>query len=871
MPKMHSSIRNSAPLRRREIVATVILVWALAAPSLRVDAYEFATHAAITREAVMRSRLNPAAPDLLLMLGIADKGHSIGNSYLDFPGNGVAVERQLNPLGAFGSQGFGPRKIRAANSQSPFAPSADSVVGWLMLGAIREDDVPFDSSAIENTPQDEPGGTFVRVFNHFYDPYNHRALTVAAVLGAEAPDWALATVTPNGRTNNFNVAKARDAMWRAVTLKSPPLQGGIDLPFTPSADIPTKEALRTAYWATTFRALGDVVHLLQDMAQPQHTRNDAHSGLYCVSDEKCLGGHASYYEHYVDAKVTGESSFVLLERFMTLRLPQDATENVTIGPPNYGGYPIPRFADYASYFTTATGLGSLGGRGLANYSNQGFYSAGTNIVEGSGTSGYPSPPPNGQGLAQVVMANGTVKNAFGKDVRGTLTLFTGSVVDAATNTANAVGVRLSSQGMFDQFLSGASKRYTLNHYNYDDQMALLLPRAVAYSAGLLDYFFRGQMDIGLPDEGVYGIVDHAQYEPPSASIDPNTGYKGFSKLRLKLLNTTPPIITTPDSTSVQQPMSNGTVVAVFKFRRNLCYRDALDGEITNPVQMPICRSPAEEIVVSELRSSVAVPTAGPGVTGVPLTFAFPNPLPINAVDVVLQVVYRGQLGSESDAVVVATKDIPEPTFITTYNDTDRLLLGGKCYDHAVVASTDALWNQLSPTCKDTSVVPRKVSSMCANVPLNVRLSTVATAAPVVVAMEKNGAIDQRVLPRRFARFAVLGDPTIPTSMTVGFNNAPLSLGGGTSSQAQYPGHHVAQQTQAILVNNTTDNGYHYQVDTSTVVDAYVTHRGVRTWQGQLFVVDGTTASVSAPCPEADLDALKGNERYPMPVTITGWN
>ena len=45
--------------------------------------------------------------------------------------------------------------------------------------------------------------------------------------------------------------------------------------------------------------------------------------------------------------------------------------------------------------------------------------------------------------------------------------------------------------------------------------------------------------------------------------------------------------------------------------------------------------------------------------GKEITFKFSNrELPINAWDVVLQVVYRGQLGSESDAVVVATRDDP---------------------------------------------------------------------------------------------------------------------------------------------------------------------------------------------------------------------
>ena len=73
----------------------------------------------------------------------------------------------------------------------------------------------------------------------------------------------------------------------------------------------------------------------------------------------------------------------------------------------------------------------------------------------------------------------------------------------------------------------------------------------------------------------------------------------------------------------------------------------------------------------------------------------------------------------------------------------------------------------------------------------------------------------------------------------------------------------------MLVNDS--NGYHYQIDTSTIVDNYVAHRGMRTWQGQTFVIDATTGGVGTPCAEADLDPLKNNERFPLPVTITGWN
>lgn len=43
-------------------------------------------------------------------------------------------------------------------------------------------------------------------------------------------------------------------------------------------------------------------------------------------------------------------------------------------------------------------------------------------------------------------------------------------------------------------------------------MHSLAPRAVAYSAGLIDYFFRGRMEIAPPDDDVYAILDHAALE-----------------------------------------------------------------------------------------------------------------------------------------------------------------------------------------------------------------------------------------------------------------------------------------------------------------------------------------------------------------------
>ena len=59
--------------------------------------------------------------------------------------------------------------------------------------------------------------------------------------------------------------------------------------------------MRKAYWATLFRSLGDVVHLIQDMGQPQHTRNDPHAGKL---GRGWIAGHTSIYEKYIEARAT---------------------------------------------------------------------------------------------------------------------------------------------------------------------------------------------------------------------------------------------------------------------------------------------------------------------------------------------------------------------------------------------------------------------------------------------------------------------------------------------------------------------------------------------------------------------------------------
>ncbi len=159
------------------------------------------------------------------------------------------------------------------------------------------------------------------------------------------------------------------------------------------------------------------------------------------------------------------------------------------------------------------------------------------------------------------------------------------------------------------------------------------------------------MEIALPDDGVYGIVDHRA----QGCVDTC----GFATIKLKLKNIT-----------AGEDMSNGTFFAVAKFRRNTCYQSDLSGQPGGDhfADYDACRGQSEEIVVSNPVWLTALPQD----TQLPFTFNFPTPIPINASDLSLQVVFRGTMGSEADAVAVVTKDIAEPSFIASSNDTDAV-------------------------------------------------------------------------------------------------------------------------------------------------------------------------------------------------------
>jgi hypothetical protein len=611
-----------------------------------------------------------------------------------------------------------------------------------MYGAIREDDNPSEDPP---TPQDVTPG-LKRPLHHFFDPAFNRPLEAPGLALIDGdihknPDWAIGSFDGFGdpnraepqRKNHFTVMDAREAMFRALTLLTYDGSGYPDI--AASADAATRWRMRQAYWATTFRALGDVLHLNQDMAQPQHTRNEPHSGKACPSAAICLAGHTSVYEKYINARALLQTTFSSGYPFNArITMPAKALE--------LGSYPIPDFADYADYWSTAPGNASASGKGLADYSNRGFFTAGKNFDSREYAS--PSTDPS-----RYVIATATPARWDGTAATDStpVHVYYGEVADGWQQTTSA-NVPLTTYSVWDQFLreQAGAPAYSLNRLNYDAMADHLLPRAVAYSAGLINFFFRGRIDVSLPDEGVFALADHGSDQ-------------GFTKLRAKLRNRTAVLV---DKAGGPQPqnMDSGQFFAVVRYHKDSQYADSLDTVVgAAPCTGPLAIiNPAKPDASTQCREGVERTVVSRPVYGKALgsdeeqlfEFEFDDaPIPFGITDVSLQVVYRGALGNEADAVAVGTVDVSEPTYFSYQNASDYIHIGGHVYTRGDVDSDPTLLAQVQPRyCVDYRQSPPHLVDGCLlPFSIDIAVSFADLAKPIAQVTE--------LPPRRFIRFVYL--------------------------------------------------------------------------------------------------------------------
>ena len=698
----------------------------------------------------------------------------------------------------------GTRKARTGINDQPVT----SVTGWMMRGSIREDD---GGKILTSNPHDVDN--FNRFCNHFYDPKFNVRFNSGLCAGddiAPSASWAAgvyASVTgaisrplplsPTDllRTNHYSLADAREAMWRALTLKQFKAEGGAiltdpspdgsgvvlrDLP-PPTAQLGLDEGsderalfsgdsakasgqYRDAYWATAFFALGSLLHLNQDMAQPQHTRIEAHPF-----------GPRGDYERYAEMRAKSD------EIPDTFRSIADGLLTPIKGRPlayaNSDSTHLPALQNFSDFWSTAPSGDVAKGLGLGDHSNSRFFSQGHNLGEGRYAlpSNYPA---DFVGVEQ--------RGASGENHR----YLAGSVTDPWSKSVNPILMtRLAPNAEFRARRGwtaptrvGNRLDYMLDSRVYDDYLGLLIPMAVRYSQGLINWFFRGRIAITGPDEGLYGLVDHA--------VEHSGGLgHGFAKLKAKVADV-----------SATDSIGAGYLVAVARFHRSTCGEFAFSSR----EEAYSCRSRSEEITVSK-------PIAVTGLSRWPtqFTFDFPVKIPINATDLQLQVVFRGALGNEPDAVIVGGKDLYEPTFFAVQSDRDYISMGENVYRREDLEALGAatLLGVVPQSCVEyIKDQPPKLSSSCFREDLDVFLAFEVGSRPA--------KIEVRLPVRQYSRVAFLSD-------------SPSTLLRRTAGSCQL------QRGQ----NATEISSVKYQADFFDYIGGrfeftapdYVVHRGIPGW------------------------------------------
>jgi hypothetical protein len=402
--------------------------------------------------------------------------------------------------------------------------------------------------------------------------------------------------------------------------------------------MPTKQQ-RDAASARVFETIGRLIHHVQDMAQPQHVRNDPHLHVEGL-DSLCpswiplavAGGLCSIYRSF--------SAPSLYEQW-TKSLPESSLAvtgyGAVYGPEDWKTFSHPRR------------FWIHDGKGLAEFTSRNFFSAGT----------MGRVPPT-KGTAQDIRAGdlctGAVPPCEVQYLDYYVRFYPSTIDDRLRPEAGGANPRAAAESIysadFKRIVAGPEV-LTVNRFTFEQDHKYLLPRAVGYSAGLIDYLFRGEMDVRPPAAGVYAVVDSS----PTGCGAPC----GFRTLRLKLRNTTPG----------DEVMGPGVLRAVVRYHRNDCHQPDLSGHYGGSLfRGDSCRLDESVAVSNPINVGGPVTRDAPG-TELTFTFGANNHIPIEATELRLQVLFRGRLGQEEDAVAITTVDIAEPNFVAVANNTDH--------------------------------------------------------------------------------------------------------------------------------------------------------------------------------------------------------
>ena len=415
-----------------------------------------------------------------------------------------------------------------------------------------------------------------RALNHFYDPLTGYGWTGQLQVYSSALEWAKEPTL----SNEWSWIQAR--VWYYTALKH------YNEPNYPTLD-------SNCNFAKTFRSLGQVMHLLEDMAVPAHTRNDL---------------HPDFKVPWTDPEILKKYQQDMYERYAALN--KDSLPFT-----GYATVSINQFNQFDYYWHNQSA-----GTGLADFTNRNFLSRSTNIDDKK----YKSPVATGEMIDYITIADPQDYQEPIKTVE--VKYLTGKVLDYNLPVGSQVKTinHLATYSFFDfemQTLNG-ERVYSLDDECHKDYASFLIPRAVGYSAGLINYFFRGTLKV-----------------TEALSIDGDDS--GIKKITAKVINTSPnneQQCEGKTNCAGKEYMSNGEVFAFARYKT---------GPNDNTTSYAVS-GPAKDKDGADIKSIDYK-------TPAKMTFDFSNsPIPANAQELYLHVVYYGTLGNEADTGVAIGMD-----------------------------------------------------------------------------------------------------------------------------------------------------------------------------------------------------------------------
>ncbi len=561
--------------------------------TVRTMAWQDKTHMRLTRRAAENSQLKKG--DLMLRLNL-DKGlnhETLALPYLSW--------------------------FSITNNQM--------VLSWMRYGAVREDSANWILGG-------EIPVSGRRFDNHFHTPlrdYSSAGLDdwvlVKKVIPYHATGDSSILWSQNLGENNQEEFPGGDNSWQQV-------RRYYYSALTTPSDSNGSNEWRTFNFISTFTGLGHQMHLLEDMAVPEHVRNDAHPPGQKYGSLQ----FEAWTEEFAGKDGDMIDNFALNPIFPTIDL------NDRFFSKDYVQTAKLWDSDQYLYGVTPTTNTNWG---LSEYTNSNFFSEDTifsapeDYFSVPSRHQFPFPKVSSTNLNELMQDILQPQEITAEDGFTDRLLYVSKVADGEQIDHFLSCIYLESEirdfqiqnSMTDMLIYGnAFFRDEMCHEDYAEK---LVPRAVGYAAALVDYFFRGKIEIALPssenpaepgaeakDDGVYAFT-----------LDPG---RGFEEITLMARNVTP-----------DEEMTNGEVKLLIRYR--VCPGDPFMPDAPAPLVDRPHFQVAEPLPDPETRLAVA---GIPADEWIKLKFDISSqPIPMNAVDVNFTLVFKGDLGFETETGV----------------------------------------------------------------------------------------------------------------------------------------------------------------------------------------------------------------------------